>query len=189
LHMDGWVKLAIRTCATLPFFILGAGVLHTLGETPDGLETLSVLSNMFTRTLGPWALWLFGIGAFFILFSTTLASIGGGGRFLPDYLIEMGFFPRSNLRPRIRMIRLYVCLVPILGLMFYLLIPNPVTLVSIGAITSALFLPIQSGATLYLQKKHLHPDMRPHRFVSGMIWMIFGFQLVMSTLVIWFVLL
>lgn len=189
LHMDVWATLAILTCATLPFFVLGAGVLHALGETPDGLETISILSNMFTQTLGPWALWLFGIGAFFILFSTTLASIGGGGRFLPDYLIELGIFPRDDLRLRIRMIRIYVCLVPALGLAFYLLIPNPVTLISIGAITSALFLPIQSGATLYLQAKHLDPRIRPAKAITLAIWAIFCFQLIMSGLVIWYVIL
>lgn len=189
LHMDVWVTLVILTCATLPFYILGAGVLHDLGETPNGLETIAVLSNMFTRTLGPWALWVFGIGAFFILFSTTLAAIAGGGRFIPDYLIEMGFLQRQNLDMRLKIIRGYVLLVPVVGLLVYLMFENPVFLVTIGAITAALFLPIQSGATLYLHHKHLPPQIRPGKVVTGLIFLIFLFQLFMGYLVIRYVVL
>jgi len=189
LHMDVWVTLVILTCATLPFYVLGAGVLHELGETPNGLETLSVLSNMFTQTLGNWSLWVFGIGAFFILFSTTIAAIGGGGRFVPDYLIEMGFFERKNLATRIKIIRWYVLSVPLIGLVLYLFFENPVTLVTIGAITAALFLPIQTGATLYLHQKHLDPRIRPGNIVRGLMILIFLFQLFMGYLVIRYVVL
>jgi manganese transport protein len=189
LHMDVWVTLAILTCATLPFYVLGAGVLHDLGETPSGLETISVLSGMFTETLGPWALWIFSIGAFFILFSTTLASIGGGGRFVPDYLIELGFLQRQDLATRLKIIRTYVLLVPVVGLLVYLSSENPVFLVTIGAITAALFLPIQSGATLYLHHRYLDPHIRPGRVVTASISLIFLFQLFMGFLVVRYVIL
>ena len=189
LHMDVWVTLVILTCATLPFYMLGAGVLHELGETPDGLETISVLSNMFTRTLGPWALWVFGIGAFFILFSTMLAAVAGGGRFVPDYLIELGFLERQNLVARKGIIRGYALLIPVVSLALYLLFENPVFLVTIGAITAALFLPIQSGATLYLHHRHLDPQIRPGKVVTGFIFLIFLFQLFMGYLVIRYVVL
>ncbi|HCD02878.1 MAG TPA: manganese transporter, partial [Planctomycetaceae bacterium] len=57
---------------------------------PEGnTETISTLSNIFTQTLGPWAVWIFGIGAFLILFSTVLAGMGANGRVFPDYLIEL----------------------------------------------------------------------------------------------------
>ena len=71
LQTDVWLTLVILTCATLPFYVLGAGVLHAIGSQPSGLDTLSALSNMFTVTLGPWSVWLFGIGALFILFSNS----------------------------------------------------------------------------------------------------------------------
>lgn len=189
LHMDVWLTLIILTFATLPFFILGAGVLHELGERPDGLETISVLSNMFTETLGDWALWLFGTGAFFILFSTTLAAIGGGGRFVPDYLIELGFFDRSDLDLRLKLIRIYVIVVPLLGIASYYFVQNPVVLVSIGAITGALFLPLQSGMTLYLQHTGLPRQIRPPLPVTIAIGVIFAIQLVLAAMVIRFVIL
>ena len=189
LQMDVWLTVIILTCATLPFYLLGAGVLNVLGVVPAGLETISVLSDMFTRTLGPWAQGVFGIGALFILFSTTLSGIGAGGRFIPDYLIELGFFPRENLKTRQAWIRGYVSVMPVLGFLLYTSYQNPVVLVTIGGLVAALMLPIQSGGTLWLQRHHMDPRVAPHPLVRGLIWMIFLFQLVMAALVIQYVVL
>lgn len=187
LHLDVWVTLIILTCATIPFYLLGAGVLNAMGVQPDGLETISVLSNMFTATLGGWSLWVFGVGAFFILFSTSLSGVGGGGRFIPDYLIELGFFPRSNLALRKAWTRGYVICAPLFGLLCYIAIPNPVFLITIGAVTAALMLPIQSGATLWLQARHLDARIQPSKLVKIAIAAIFCFQLFMASLVIIYV--
>ena len=64
LHLDVRLTLLLITIATLPFYCLGAGVLHPAGEVPSGTETISVLSQMFTETIGPGAFWLFALGAF-----------------------------------------------------------------------------------------------------------------------------
>ncbi len=189
LHTDVWLALIILTCATLPYYILGAGVLNEMGERPNGLETISVLSNMFTQTLGPWALWLFGFGAFFILFSTVLSGIGAGGRFIPDYLIEMDLFDRSNLRKRRAWTRGYVTLMPALGFLIYLWLENPVLLVMIGGLTVAVTTPIQTGATIWLQSKRMDQRIRPGIAARVGLWAIFLFQFVVAWFVIWFVVL
>ena len=185
--MDVWATLLILTCATLPFYLLGAGVLKPLGEQPDGLATIAVLSRMYTQVLGPWAFWLFGIGAFFILFSTTLAAVAGGGRFIPDYFIELGFLDRNNLAARRAFIRGYAVVVPILAFTLYLTFQNPVLLVTIGALTLALMLPIQSGGVLWLQAHKMDPRVRPPSWVRGAVWMIFLAELFLAGCVIWYV--
>lgn len=187
LQTDVWLALIILTCATLPFYVLGAGVLHAIGAQPDGLETISALSNMFTQTLGAWAVWLFGIGAFFILFSTSLSAIGAGGRFLPDYIIEMGFFHRSNLALRRAFIRGYVVLVPLIAFMLYLTFQNPVWLITIGGVTAAALLPIQTGATLWLQRRRMDSRIAPGPGVKLALWAIFTFQVGMACLVVRYV--
>ena len=187
LYTDVWLTLVILTCATLPFFVLGAGVLHAIGAQPDGLDTISALSNMFTQTLGTWALWLFGIGAFFILFSTTLSAIAAGGRAVPDYLIEMGFFDRSLVERRLAIIRGYVAVVPIIGLALYLTIQNPVLLVTIGGLSAAMMLPVQTGATLWLQSTQLEPSLRPGLGVRLALWATLLFQTLMAGLVVVYV--
>ena len=189
LHMDVWLTLVILTCATLPFYFLGAGVLNALGAKPSGLETISVLSDMFTQTLGPWALWVFGTGAFFILFSTTLSAIGAAARFIPDYLIELGLLERENLQARKQFIRAYITLMPLLSFIIYVNFQNPVALITIGGLIAALMLPIQSGGTLWLQRKIMDQRVAPKPVVRGLMWMIFAFQLVMAFFVIRFVVL
>ena len=188
LQMDVWVTLLILTCATLPFYVLGAGVLHRAGMHPKGLETISVLSTMFTATLGPWSLWVFGVGAFLILFSTALAGIGAGGRFVPDYLVELGFIERQKVR-RPLWIRGYVIAIPVVSFSLYLTFQSPVALVTFAAMVAALFLPIQSGATLWLQRRHMDPRIRPSRAVRYTLFSVFAFQLTMAVAVIRFVVL
>ncbi|MCZ6854131.1 MAG: Nramp family divalent metal transporter, partial [Gammaproteobacteria bacterium] len=186
LQADVWATLLILTCATLPFYILGAGVLRARGEQPSGLETISVLSGMFTETLGAWSVWLFGVGAFCILFSTTLAGISGASRFIPDYLMELGFLDRSNIKARKTIIRGYNVVIPIYAFILYLTFQNPVLLVTIGAMTLALLLPIQSGAVLWFQSS-MDPRIRPGLFIRVAVWAIFLFELLMSGLVIRYV--
>ncbi len=185
LQTDVWATLIILTFATVPFFILGAGVLFETGATPEGIETVNVLSAMFTQTLGPWSLWLFGFGAFFILFSTTLSGVGAGGRVFPDYVIEFGFVSRQVIQRR-KWTRGYVLLIPVLALALYIWGRNPITLVQISATFAAITLPIQSGATLFLQRKHMDPRVRPGRVMHSALVATFVFQLAMTCFVLAF---
>jgi Mn2+/Fe2+ NRAMP family transporter len=184
LRLDVWVTLVILSCATVPFFLLGAGVLNATGQQPQGLATVPVLSGMFTQTLGTWSLLLFGGAAFCILFSSVVAGFGGTARFLPDFLIEFGFLDRENLPTRKAWIRGYGTVVPILSFLLYLEFPNPIALLSIGALMGALLLPMQSGATLWLQRRRMDPDMLPSGIVRALLWLIFLFQALMAGLVI-----
>ena len=61
-------------------------MLNATGQQPQGLATVSVLSGMFTQTLGAWSLLLFGGAAFCILFSSVVAGFGGTGQALSLFL-------------------------------------------------------------------------------------------------------
>jgi hypothetical protein len=183
LQTDVAATLVILTCATVPFYLLGAGILHPAGARPQGLDTIRLLSAMFTQTFGGWSVWLFGIGAFFILFSSGVSAIAAGARGIPEYAIELGFVRRAEVR-RERWIRGYVLVVPTLAFLFYVAIPQPVLLVTIGAVTQALLLPMQSGATLWLQRRHLDPRVWPSRTARGALVLTFLFQLAMAVLLV-----
>ena len=187
LQLDVWVTLALLTCATLPFYLLGAGVLHATGQQPQGLETVQVLSAMFTQTLGGWSLALFGSAAFCILFSSVVAGFGGISRFAPDYLIEFGYLDRARLQERIRWIRACGGVLPIASMLFYLFLPSPVALLTIGAIMGALLLPMQSGATLWLQRRRLDARVRPSAAAQIFLWLTFVFQVLMAVGLTWIV--
>ena len=184
VQIDVWVTLVILTAATLSFFFLGAGVLHTLDVKPSGTETINVLSNMYTQTLGPWSFWLFSFGAFCILFSTVLSGIGGGSRYFPDLLVTFGFIDRQNLALRRKWIRGYVLAVPVISTLIYLSFQEPIALVIFGATFGAFMLPVQTFVTLYLQSNRLDPRVRAGKWVTWAVIAIFLVQACLSVFIV-----
>ncbi|MDP6375691.1 MAG: Nramp family divalent metal transporter [Pseudomonadales bacterium] len=189
LRTDVWVTLIILTFATVPFYLLGAGVLNAVGEVPSGNDTIIALSGMFTETLGPWAKVLFATGAFCILFSTTLAGIAAGGRFIPDYLIEMGFTRRDDLNLRRSIIKVYVSVIPFLAFALYAFFQRPVLMVLVAGCFAAIMLPIQSGATLWLQRRYLPEELQPSVAARSLLILTFFVQLILSFAVVYYVVL
>ena len=188
LRADIWITLILLTCATIPFYFLGAGVLHAMGQRPEGSETITALSHMFTETLGGWSLWLFAVGAFSILYSSSIAGVAAGARYLPDYLIELGFISRKRLDLRYGIIRLYCIVVPFIGLGLYAGFQRPVLMVTIAASYAAIMLPVQSAITLYLQAKRLPKEIQPGKLAKGLLVVTFCLQTVLALAVIYFTL-
>ena len=52
MHLDILCSLVIYTMATVAFYLLGAGVLNRMGLVPAERDTITVLSNIYTQTLG-----------------------------------------------------------------------------------------------------------------------------------------
>jgi hypothetical protein len=144
---------------------------------------------MFTETMGPWSLWIFAVGAFCILFSSCIAGVAAGGRYIPDYLIELGFLPRHRIDVRRSIIRYYGMTVPFIALLLYAGFQQPVLMISIAACFGALMLPIQCGITIYLQTKRLPKALLPGKFTQLFLWLTLIFQTVMAGLVLYFVIL
>lgn len=142
---------------------------------------------MFTQTLGEWSLWVFAVGAFCILFSSSVAGVAGGGRYIPDYLMELGFLSRQQVNIRYAIIRWYGSLVPFIGLLLYAGFQRPVLMVTIAGSFAAIMLPIQSGLTLYLHHKRLPQEVRPGFAARTLLQLTFLFQLGMALAVVYFV--
>lgn len=189
LRTDVWLTLCVLTLATLPFYFLGAGVLHATGQTPRGNDTVTALSNMFTQTLGEWSLWIFALGAFAILFSSSIAGVAGGARYIPDYLMELGLLKRERVDVRFKIIRSYGIVVPFIGFLLYAGFQQPVLMVTIAASTAAALLPIQCFTTLYLQKKRLPEAVQPKPLTRAFLMLTFVFQTIMACAVVYFVVL
>jgi hypothetical protein len=115
----------------------------------------------------------------------VVAGFGGVSRLLPDYLVEFGWLERSDLDGRLKWIRLCGGVLPIIAASFYFAAPNPVTLLTIGALMGAALLPVQSGATLWLQRHYLDARVRPSTPARALLVATFVFQVLMAGLVIW----
>jgi len=84
MRLDICIALAVYTFATIAFFILGAAILHGDGETPQGLDMIRSLSQMYTKTFGDWVFYLFGAGAIVVLYSTFFVAMATWARAWAD---------------------------------------------------------------------------------------------------------
>ena len=115
--------------------------------------------------------------------------MAAGGRYIPDYLMELGFLSRKRVDVRYAIIRWYGILIPFVGLLLYAGFQNPVLMVTIAGSFAAIMLPVQSGLTLYFQRTRLPEEVQPKPLTRRFLQATFVFQTAMALAVIYFVVL
>ena len=175
----GWIKvmgydvassMLLYTAATIAFYLLGAGVLHGLGIVPEGAETLRILSNIYTETLGAWSLHCFLAGAVAILYSSIFGGAAASARVFADFAALAGAYDGGDYRRRRRAIQLLTGVVLVLPVIYYMALPELVLLVKIGGVAQALMLPILSFSVLYLRYRHLPKSIAPKGWITLTLW-------------------
>jgi Mn2+/Fe2+ NRAMP family transporter len=152
MYKDAILSLVIYTFSTLAFFIMGAAVLHPQGLVPGGAnEMITTLARMYTDTLGPWAMWVFLIGAIAVLASTLWAAVPSHARMYTDFLATVGVFDWANWRHRMTWIRGFTVALPIVWGASSLFFQSPVLMVQIGGVMTGIFLLGVLAATWYLR--------------------------------------
>ncbi|MFL2697643.1 MAG: Nramp family divalent metal transporter [Gammaproteobacteria bacterium] len=192
MQTDVWITVIFITIGTLPFFFLGAGVLHQIPELQEALannsfwdiKIIDSLQNMFALVIGSWAMWLFIILAFFVLFSTLLSGTAAFTRTISDYLISTGLVLEKKVSRR-RLIKIVAIVIPFLSALFYFILPNPITLLIIAGIWAAMGLPIVNIGAIYLISK-LEKELRPKPVTIYFLWISLFFQLFMASLVLYY---
>ncbi len=185
LQTDVWLTLILLTLATIPFYMLGAAVLNQIGEVPDGLETIAILSNIYTETLGTWAFYLFLLGAFFVLFSTVISILGGSVRVMADAAIILGLVPEDDYAARLRAIRILTIVSPTIMITCYFFVQNPVWMVMIGGMFGAMNAPILAGSIIYLRYRHTDKRLTPGRLIDTLLWLCFTAMLCLALYIIY----
>ncbi len=166
MKKDVWLCMIIYTLATLAFFFLGAAVLNVKGQIPEGFSAIKILSGMYTETLGGWAFYLFGVGAFVVLFSTYFVTIVGHSRMLADAFSVIGFVRYEKPRDRQRVIQIIGLILPIVYAILYVIWSAPVMMVIIGGLMQTVLLPAIGWAALYYSRKNvLEGGVSPSKFM------------------------
>ena len=188
----GWVKvmnadvifsMIIYTVATIAFYLLGAGILHGMGEVPDASNMIPVLSNIYTKTLGEWAKWLFYPGAIIVLYGTIFAATAGHSRMLADFMRLQGVFKADDMKARNRWRDIFIVILSGIPIIFYFIFgEKPVAMVKWGGYAQAWTLPILSFGTVYLVHRFMPKELRATPFGHILLWVgaivISGFVLV-----------
>lgn len=171
MNVDVISSMIIYTVATIAFYLLGAGILHGMGQVPGTTDMIVVLSNIYTETLGGWAKWLFYIGAIVILYGTVFAATAGHSRMLSDFLRLQGVFEHDDYKARTRWRDIFIWVLTIIPLaMFFVFGEQPVAMVTWGGLSQAWTLPIISIGTVYLVRRYVPKEMSAPAWMTGLLW-------------------
>jgi manganese transport protein len=171
MHVDIVCSLLTYTLATVAFYLLGAGILHGMGVVPAARDMIPVLSNIYTQTLGSWALWLFYAGALVTLYGTIVAMGAAQSRMYADMMRVLGRFARDDYAQRLRWRRVFVVALIVTPAVLYFLFASPVKMVVAGGIAQSVMLPVLGGATLYLRYRRLPAEVAPPPWVTAGLWL------------------
>jgi Mn2+/Fe2+ NRAMP family transporter len=185
MHLDIACSLVIYTMATVAFYLLGAGVLHRMGLVPAERDTITVLSNIYTQTLGAWALWLFYLGAVVTLYGTVFASTAAHARLFADAVRIAGWYPREDAESRRRWRNRFVVVLSVVPVTLYWFLKSPVQMVIAGGVAQALMLPLIGGAVIYLRHTQLPDEIRPTIGTTLMLWISSAVMLGFASYYVW----
>ena len=171
MHLDIICSLIIYTVATVAFYLLGAGVLNRMGVIPAERDTIQVLSQIYTQTLGEWALWLFYAGAVVTLYGTIFASTAAHSRLFADAARLAGLYARNDSRSRQRWRNGCLVALSVIPVVMYWFIESPVRMVLAGGLAQAAMLPLIGLAAVYLRHRHLPSSIQPAAATTAALWL------------------
>ena len=170
MHLDITCSLAIYTMATVAFYLLGAGVLHRMGVVPAARDTVAVLSNIYTDTLGSWALPLFYAGVVVTLYGTIFAATAAHSRMFADLARLLGAYERDDAAEGLRWRRRFVVVLAAVPALLYWFFESPVRMVVAGGIAQAMMLPLIGAAAIYLRHAALPRELQPSWLTTAALW-------------------
>jgi Mn2+/Fe2+ NRAMP family transporter len=170
MYCDVFLTMLVYTASTICFYFLGAAVLHAKGLDPEGPETLAVLGNIYTSTLGSWAATLFIVGAFFVLFSTVLSAVAASSRVLADALCVMGIIDARDYAARICFTRVFVFFALGMYAITYSMFENPPVMLMITSIVSVVLYPVFGLGAIWFRYREVDPRITPGRNTTFWLW-------------------
>jgi Mn2+/Fe2+ NRAMP family transporter len=185
MHVDIVCSLVIYTLATTAFYLLGAGVLHRMGLVPASRDTVVVLSQIYTQTLGGWALWIFYVGVVVTLYGTIFASTAAHARLFADAVRIVGGYERDDGRSRVLWRNRFVVALATIPAVLYWLFESPVQMVVAGGVAQALMLPLIGIAVTYLRHTHVPAVIRPSAVTTAVLWVSTAVMLAFAAYYAW----
>jgi manganese transport protein len=164
MYLDAFLAMIVYTVVTAAFFLLGAAILFQHGEVPEGYRMIETLSRIYTESVGPAARGIFLIGSFVVLFSTLFAALAIRTRVFTDLFGVLGWIDFSNLKVRLRTIRVLAVVFPVLWTIAFLVIKLPLLMVTIGGIATFIMLFIVVVAGIWFRFGARQGNLDPGRF-------------------------
>ncbi len=165
--MDMRLGYGLSFILAVMFLSLGAEVLRPAGEVPAGAGVAITIARLYTDVLGGWTYPLFLTAAFFGMFSTAYGVLDGFPRAFRETLRRLGTRWGERNEPvgssregRVYWSFLFGSLA--LAVLETLVLPDPLILVTIAAVTSFLLGPVQYVLNyLCVTRLISEPQLRP----------------------------
>lgn len=169
MRWDAWCSMVVYTFATIAFYLLGAAILARAGLDPKGTEMIRTLAVMYEPVFGDYARILFLFGAFAVLYSTFFVANASHARVFSDALRVLGVPVRTE-KERVRLVRLFSGVFPLLCLVVYLMLQTPKQLVLASGTMQAIMLPMLAAAALYFRYRCCDERLEPGKTWDAFLW-------------------
>lgn len=140
MYLDAIIAMVIYTIVTAAFYLLGASVLYEIGITPEGNAVIETLSLIYTKSLGTGVKVVYLVGAFFVLFSSIVATNAAWTRIYTDIFGQLGWIEFTNAAKRGRVIAILAWVFPLTWAVTYLFIELPVAMILTGGFIGSFML-------------------------------------------------
>lgn len=171
MYLDALLSMVLYTLVTAAFYLLGAAILYGKGQIPEGYETISTLSQIYTETLGPWATTMYLIGALVALFSTVFAALASWTRIFSDAFWQLGWINFDDPAVRKRSIAIMAWVFPALWAILYLFIKLPVIMILIGGFSTSILLLVVVFAAYRFRYFRLPESLKPTGMYDVCLWL------------------
>jgi len=171
MYKDAVLSMVVYTIVTAAFYLLGAAVLHGLGEIPKKEQTIRTLSKMYTEALGSRMMGVFLVGSIVVLFSTTFAALAAWSRQFADTFGRLGIIDFFNARQRRRFIGLFAWIIPVIWCVLFLKMKAPVAMVLLGGIGTSVMLLLVVYASVYFRYRRLPGSLKPSKVYDVWLWL------------------
>ena len=170
MYWDAIISMIGYTLVTAAFYLLGAGVLHQMGKVPEGNETIEILAQIYTESLGAWAKPAFLWGAFIVLFSTLFAALASWIRVYTDAFGQLGWIQFEEMAQRRRTLAMLAWFFPLAWAFAYMVVKAPVFMVLTGGIVGSVILFIVVYVAIYFRYQRTPDSLKPSKTYDLIFW-------------------
>ncbi|KQS32852.1 Nramp family divalent metal transporter [Dyadobacter sp. Leaf189] len=170
MYLDAVLSMVVYTIVTAAFYLLGAAVLHSQGNVPEGYKMVETLSGIFTETLGPWAKNLFLVGAFFVLYSTLFTATASWARVWGDAFGQLGWIKFDTEASQRKTIGILSWALPVVWCVLFLFFQSPVMMVTLGGIATSVLLLLIVYVSLVFRFRDLPGALKPSLLYDAFFW-------------------
>src|SRR5690625_3476450 len=161
MYWDAVLSMIVYTLVTAAFYVLGAAVLHSSHQVPQGYEMIETLSAMYTQTMGSGARNVFLLCAGVVLFSTLFSALASWTRIFADAFGLLGLFDFYDNKQRKSTIAVLAWVFPALWAILFLFLKLPVAMVIIGGFFTSVLLLVVVFAAIHFRYVRLDEHLRP----------------------------